>query len=349
MRFFTCGTSHLDVDPAKFGRCTFAELAGLARNPTDRTNDQLGEDGSTRPLKEKTFWFMPSDCPTKRKSDVIAHGNYCLLVADIDEGNHDPEDVANTLLDLGVESFIIYDTLSSTQESRRHRVVIELASTVGWIKWKILQRALMVLLNADPCALNPNQISYMPTMSSCNKDCYRVTVSDGLSLDPERSQFAMEADELEALQPDEAAIRQEKQAYTLPPTYDLGTEEYRNPIDLFNQVTSWDTLLGYCGFKRIGTRWLPPTSQSGVPGAIVSRDIRPQGAYFSKHTSDPLADGLPHDKFDVWMVHGLGLNHHCSADVAKASTEFARNYTLPDGYTLEAKNRYLYATQQKYY
>lgn len=346
MLSFTCGSSHLENDPSKFGRWTFSGLVGFAHNPVDLSHLHLGECNSTRTIKPQAYWFMPSDCPTKRKEDIKAHGNFCLLVADIDDGNLNPEDVANALSDLGVSSFVIYDTLSSTTEARRHRVVIELARAVGVEEWLTLQRGLMVLFDADPCALNPNQISYMPTLSECNKDCYEVTFSDGPSLDPERSQFALEAGALNAVTPSDE-ISAPKQLSAPARHYDFTVDEYRDPIGVFNQVNNWDAIISHCGIKRIGRRLLPPTSESGIPGAIISHLRRPAGAYFSRHTSDPLADGLPHDMFDVWMVHGLGLNHHSPADVARASTEFARNYHLPDGYTLEAKNRYLYAIKRK--
>ncbi|MGF1689075.1 hypothetical protein L4C36_20730 [Photobacterium japonica] len=344
---FTCGASHGESDPRKFGQWTYSGLVGLAHNPTDLSHVALGEGNSTRPVKPMAHWFMPNDCRTKRKDDVEASGNFGLLVADIDDGNLDPSDVANVLLDLGVESFVIYDTLSSTVNARRHRVVIELARTVGGAEWFPLQRALMVLLDADSCTLSPNQISYMPTLSACNAECYTVTFSDGQALDPERSRFALEAGALNAVtSSDEPTAPKHPTAPARH--YDLSVDESRDPISVFNQVNNWDAIISHCGIKRMGSRLLPPTSESGVPGAIISHLRRPAGAYFSRHTSDLLADGLPHDMFDVWMVHGLGLNHRSPADVARASTEFARNYRLPDGYTLEAKNRYLYAIKNKH-
>ncbi|HHC6526331.1 TPA: hypothetical protein ACN34I_003505 [Vibrio parahaemolyticus] len=127
---FTCGASHRDDDPKLFGRWTFSGLVGLAHQPTDLSNEPLGTDGSTRILKEKAHWLLPSNCPTKRKDDVVNHGNYCLLIADLDEGNFHQEDIAKELTQREIESFIIYDTISSKETDRRHRVVIELASAV---------------------------------------------------------------------------------------------------------------------------------------------------------------------------------------------------------------------------
>ncbi|EHU4840773.1 hypothetical protein KY951_001338 [Vibrio parahaemolyticus] len=343
---FTCGASHRDDDPKLFGRCTFSGLVGLAHRPTDLSNEPLGTDGSTRTLKEKAHWLLPSNCPTKRKDDVVKHGNYCLLVADLDEGNFSQDDIAKELKQREIESFIIYDTLSSTETDRRHRVVIELASTLVVEKWIVLQRALMYLFDADKCTLKPNQISYMPTLSARNKSCYTVTYSNGQPLDPDRSVFALEAKVLESEQP-ENLTKAPKRYKSPPSTFDLNSDEYREPIGFFNQVAQWGLIFSVCGFKEVGNRLLPPTSKSGVPGAIISYKSRSQGAYFSCHTSDPLSDGLPHDKFDVWMVHGLGLDHRNPSDVVKACKEFASQYKLPDGYTLEQKNRYVYATQNK--
>ncbi|WP_045586646.1 hypothetical protein [Vibrio parahaemolyticus] len=343
---FTCGASHRDDDPKLFGRWTFLGLVGLAHQPTDLSNEPLGTDGSTRILKEKAHWLLPSNCPTKRKDDVVNHGNYCLLIADLDEGNFHQEDIAKELTQREIESFIIYDTISSKETDRRHRVVIELASAVCVKKWLMLQRALVELFNSDKCTLKPNQISYMPTLSACNKNCYSATYSNGQPLDPDRSVMALEALALESETPENQTKSPKR--YTSPPTaFDYSIDEYRNPIDVFNQEASWDWVFSQGGFKVVGNRVLPPTSKSGVPGAMVSYKLRLQGAYFSCHTSDPLSDGLPHDKFDVWMVHVLGLDHMNPSDVIKASIDFARQFRLPDGYTLEQKNRYVYATQNK--
>ncbi|EOV0113737.1 hypothetical protein ACOIXV_003181 [Vibrio parahaemolyticus] len=343
---FTCGATHNHSDPNLFGRCTFLGLVNVAYRPQDLIHIPLAEDGTTSTVKDKTHWFSPSNCPTKRQEAMEKHGNYCLLVVDLDKLNHRQEDIASQLQQLGIESFLIYDTVSSTESNRRHRVVIELASAVCVDTWLVLQRALVSFFDSDPCTLKTNQISYMPTLSVCNKNCYTVTYLSGLPLDPDRSKFALEARVFEFERP-ENHVKAPKRYTSPPPTFNYSIDEYRNPIDVFNQVASWDWVLNEGGFKKVRNRLLPPTSKSGVPGATISYMRRQQGAYFSRHTSDPLSDGLPHDKFDVWMVHVLGLDHLNQLDVIKASIKFARQYQLPDGYTLEKKNQYVHITQNK--
>ncbi|ANQ17086.1 hypothetical protein [Vibrio natriegens] len=343
---FTCGATHHHYDPNLFGRCTFLDLVNLAYRPQDLIHIPLAEDGTTRTVKKYTAWFSPSNCPTKRLEDMKKHGNYCLLIVDVDKLNPRPENIANEFRQLEIESFLIYDTVSSTETDRRYRVVIELARSVGVDKWEALQRTLVSLFDSDKCTLKPAQISYMPTLSICNKNCYAVTYSSGHPVDPDRSKLALEAKAFECVQ-EEKQAKAPKRYTSPPPTFDFSIDEQRNPIDVFNQVATWDWVLDTCGFKKVGSRLLPPTSNSGVPGAIISYKIRPQGAYFSFHTSDPLSDGLPHDKFDVWMVHGRGFDHQNPSDVTKASIEFARQYRLPDGHTLEKKNQYVHITQNK--
>lgn len=343
---FTCGASHRHDDPTLFGRLNFKTLISLAHQPTDLSHVPLDKDGTTRTVKTKTSWFLPSNCPTKLKEDVIKHGNYCLLVVDLDKSNSRQEDIASQLQQLVIQSFIIYDTVSSIESDRRHRVVIELANAVCVDSWLILQRALVSFFNSDPCTLKPNQISYMPALSVCNKNCYTVTYLCGPALDPDRSKFALEARTFEFERP-ENQVKAPKHYTSLPPTFNFSIDECRNPIDVFNQVVPWDWVLNEGGFKKVGNRLLPPTSKSGVPGATISYQRRQQGAYFSRHTSDPLSDGLPHNKFDVWMVHVLGLNHLNNVDVIEASKLFARQYRLPDGHTLEKKNQYVHATRNK--
>lgn len=343
---FTVGMYHRHDDPKLFGRFNFQALVSLAHQPTDLSHVPLAENGTTRTVKEKTSWFLPSNCPTKIKEDVVKHGNYCLLVVDMDKLNPRQEDISSKLQQLGIESFIIYDTVSSTESDRRHRVVIELANAVGVDTWLVLQRALVSFFDSDPCTLSANQISYMPALSVCNKNCYTVTYLNGQPLDPERSKFALEAKVFEFERP-ENQVKAPKRYTSPPPTFNYSIDEYRNPIDVFNQEYSWDWVLDQGGFKKVGNRLLPPTSKSGVPGATISYMRRQQGAYFSCHTSDPLSDGLPHDKFDVWMVHVLGLDHRNQSDITKAAIDFACKYRLPDGHTLEKKNQYVYATRNK--
>ena len=143
---FTCGATHNHSDPNLFGRCTFLGLVNVAYRPQDLIHIPLAEDGTTSTVKDKTHWFSPSNCPTKRQEAMEKHGNYCLLVVDLDKLNHRQEDIASQLQQLGIESFLIYDTVSSTESDRRHRVVIELASAVCVDTWLVLQRALVSFL-----------------------------------------------------------------------------------------------------------------------------------------------------------------------------------------------------------
>ncbi|MFC1508048.1 hypothetical protein ACFL5R_02365, partial [Pseudomonadota bacterium] len=97
-----------------------------------------------------------------------------------------------------------------------------------------------------------------------------------------------------------------------------------------------------------GGRWIAPCSSSGIAGVTISFKYRPEGAYLSSHSSDPLCyQNAPsgkqlHDKFDVWVVHGKGLDHNNPAHRSLAIREFAESYVLDSGFTLQHHNQRAY-------
>src|SRR5699024_10350649 len=81
--------------------------------------------------------------------------------------------------------------------------------------------------------------------------------------------------------------------------------EHDDVIGQFNQVDDVGARLERNGYKRVakrvGKRWLPPNSTSGVPGVTLFEDDGSQYVY-SHHGSCPLADGKAHDAFDVFRI-----------------------------------------------
>src|SRR5690625_2413665 len=77
--------------------------------------------------------------------------------------------------------------------------------------------------------------------------------------------------------------------------------EHDDVIGQFNQAHDIGAILEQHGYKRVGKRWLPPNSSSGVPGVILLEDDGRQYVY-SHHGSCALADGKAHDAFDVFCI-----------------------------------------------
>ena len=340
---FTVGRSHLQSKPEQFGKITYQVLVDIALSPRDLSQHA---ELDSKTIKSMCWWFIPSSCAHKTKMEMMAHGEYCLLVADLDEGNRKPEDISKILEATGIESYLIYDTVSSQLEDRRLRVVIPLTESCGVSEWADLQNALTeVIGDADDCTTRAQQISYMPTLTKNNLVCFEVRVGDGPKLNPFSSGFAIKAKQLaeqSALENCNIAENKPTEVITKPMVEEDGT---LNPLVVFNESWDWSSLLSHCGFKKRGKRWLPPCSSSGVAGAVISYRDNLQGAYLSPHSSDPLnyIDWKPSDKLDVWLVHGLGMDHRDPISTAIALKKFSEEHIVKGGITLQKYNQIQHA------
>lgn len=77
--------------------------------------------------------------------------------------------------------------------------------------------------------------------------------------------------------------------------------QHDDVIGKFNQAHDIGALLDRHGYKRVGKRWLPPNSTSGVPG-VVPRVYEGTQYISSYNGSDPLNDGRSHDAFDIFRI-----------------------------------------------
>lgn len=195
--------------------------------------------------------------------------------------------------------------------------------------------------DADDCTTRVQQISYMPTLTSGNHACYDPLVVYGPKLDPVNSEFAKYAKQLaiESAVIDDAECQPKQPTVITKPMMERNGK--LNPLAVFNESKGWVSLLQECGFKRRGKRWLPPCSSSGVAGAFISYDVNPEGAYISPHSSDPLnyEQWKPSDKLDVWIAHGLGLDHRDPVSTALALKAFADSHIVQGGITLTKYNQ----------
>lgn len=93
-----------------------------------------------------------------------------------------------------------------------------------------------------------------------------------------------------------------------PPAAPLPPREAPSPrpgldvIGAFNAANDVTAMLAQRGYRRIGRRFLPPTSASGIPGVVLLDD----GRVYCHNGSDKLGDGKAHDAFDLLSIldHG---------------------------------------------
>jgi len=90
---------------------------------------------------------------------------------------------------------------------------------------------------------------------------------------------------------------------------------HSNVIGQFNEAHDIRAMLEAHGYKRVGKRYLAPTSESRLPGVTVFED----GTHcYSHHASDPLNDGHAHDAFSIFclLAHGGDMG-----DAVRAAAE----------------------------
>lgn len=76
-----------------------------------------------------------------------------------------------------------------------------------------------------------------------------------------------------------------------------GGEPQQSVIAAFNQAYRVEEILERNGYRRIGGRYLCPSSSTRLAGVALL-----EGRAYSHHGSDPLADGHVHDAFDVYRI-----------------------------------------------
>ena len=93
--------------------------------------------------------------------------------------------------------------------------------------------------------------------------------------------------------------------------------EDESVIERFNRECSIEQALKWCGYTKVGTKWLSPHSTTGEPGISIK-----DGRAFCHHSSDPLFTGdekYAHDAFSVFCVvmHDGDMGAAVSAASAK--------------------------------
>lgn len=277
----------------------------------------------------------PHNAQNKTKTTIEQHNSFTMLWADIDTGSREAADIQSDLEILGIASYVIYGTASSTETDKRWRVLVEINQAIDCEHWSTLQHYLCNKLSGDTCATKLTQIAYLPIINSDNQSqYYDYKIGDGDPLDIAGT-FAIDAIRYREEQEAISLKKAEAAPPAKPRTISL-TGGQISPVDAYNQSHELVELLKAYGFRKIGRKYLHPNSTSGIAGVVVL-----DGRYYSHHSlvTDPLADNHTHDAFDLFIQFEHGGS-------VKAAVKAAGEILTADGVSISKANQMAYREVQ---
>lgn len=305
---------------AEFGLINFESIIAATRTP------RKSRAATPATAKLNSPLVAAHDQPTRNKAEAST-GNFGMLRADLDNaGTQTADDLAVALREQGIERFVIYSTLSHTEERHRYRVIVP-SDGVMFERWQEGQFYLAeVLPDADPCADRPAQFMILPTVTRESAQDYDYAIGEGEPL-TESGIFWQNAEShataLAAKVPDVATL-----ATTQCFVEGLIGAQI-SIIGLVNDAYDWPDLLESFGYKRKGLNaWVAPESQSGMPGThLLTSSTNSKQRLFSHHANDPIGGQLV-DKLDFIAIRSYGSDRvKALADIAKTHfpTVYAHN------------------------
>ncbi|WP_063704717.1 hypothetical protein [Pseudoalteromonas gelatinilytica] len=277
---------------------------------------------TVKEAKAKSPVIAATDAPNKTKETILQHDNFTLIRLDLDDTKLDLESIADTLEGMAIHSYIIHSTASHQQgdKGNRYRIYIQLAASITYEVWALVESYLSYIFMADDCAKRPQQIMYLPVR--LKGDTYEYKIGEGSAFDVCSSQLLQEARAFLVEQQ-----QQIEQASQIPIKLPYKTEllgKQVSIIDAVNSAYSWHELLLSYGYKAQGKAYLPPESTSKQAGAhILTSHTDGKERYYSHHESDPCATGLCIDKFDFMVMRSY------QGDYKRALKQIAETY-FPD-------------------
>ena len=213
------------------------------------------------------------------------------------------------------------EILPADVEHHRYRVVFALSRPLALGEVKPLGLYVASVLGVSECldtsGLDPVHLHYLPRVPQDRLCHFQARAVEGEPLDVDRL--------LEDAKLDEAMERTARQdAARAQSTAQDGT----SVIAAFNAAHDVGELLkrhGYIPKKR--RRWLYSKSSSGLPGV---RRLSGTGKIYSSHSGDPLADGHPHDAFDVYKILEHGGDQRAAVREAACRLGLSRATQGPD-------------------
>ena len=289
MSNFISGT--LITQTNDFTRTSLANIAELAANP------RIG-------AKETAPWFCPHNGEAKTK-EAAQVAQFLAVIIDLDDGDW----TAERLLAALPCAFLAWTSSSHMQQKRdeppapRWKVLVPLAEPAAPEAWLKLAEGACIAFDADEAQARLQQVSYLPNKLIHDAPYEHVNVLDRPLLDADTASAWIELAESQA-----AAKQAAKK-----PTRKTQEPQSANIIRLANEAYSVRSLLEANGYLSAGSRYLSPTSESGMPGVVILDD----GRMYSHGTNDALCDGNAHDAFDLLVRFRFG------GDISRAIRELA--------------------------
>ncbi|UJS24035.1 hypothetical protein [Thiothrix winogradskyi] len=109
-----------------------------------------------------------------------------------------------------------------------------------------------------------------------------------------------------------------------------------SPITAFNDAHDVRSILTAHGYRATGSKFVAPTSQSGMAGVVILQGDDGKERAFSHHSNDPIANGLAHDAFDLFCILAHGGDEWAAIPAA------AKLLTTNTGISLQAHNQITY-------
>ena len=94
------------------------------------------------------------------------------------------------------------------------------------------------------------------------------------------------------------------------------TEGQISPITAFNDAHDVRSILTAHEYRAMGSKFVAPTSQSGMAGVVILQGDDGRERAFSHHSNDPIADRLAHDAFDLFRILDHGGNEWAAIKAA---------------------------------
>jgi hypothetical protein len=291
--------------------------------------------------KEKGEWVIFTTALTRQKHKLVeADARYYALWLDIDEMQGVAlENLANQFAEL-IDGYLwAYTTKRATAENQKARIVIPLNAPITLDDFERYQTVINDKLESlgvipDRNNQKPSQFCYLPNAGAYYQ--HYVIGEAWQAINPLEC-FKSELIALEQREADQLQQRKIELQQRISTTAKRMASNQLSPINAFNEAFTVIDMLERNSYKRKGEgRYLSPFSTSGSAGITLLDD----GRIYSHGTSDPLADGLPHDAFDLFKT----LEHN--GDQTKALKAAGAMFTTQDGLTLTKANQRTFMQQQ---
>lgn len=265
--------------------------------------------------KERGQWIIPStyaEHDARSHSVQRLHGSYPWMVADIDRGNPSLEQVQGACRQALGEAayFVVYSSRSATEQNRKWRVLLPLASALTGTEYGAYQAAWFDGLEKGGLELDrtlerAGQLVYLPNRG----EFYQWAASGSVLLDVRAHPMAGRAKQYLEVQ---AAVT----AGTSK------TEGARSHLAAFRRKHSIQELLALYGYvQRPGTNhWRSPLSQSG------SYSTQDRGDHWISLSHNDAAAGLGKatanghrygDAFDLYVYYNCAGNREVAEQYAR--------------------------------